>query len=238
MIYLIIATGLLLMEIGVWWLTHKTTHTAEDPLVRVRTRLERRLTLNDDLQKRIVSRGWLQRILMWIRRQTFRDVVKNFVIRPGEITNAAWLAYIVFAQTFGSYQTCDCMASVWGRTGGFIDFQTAADYKAHGIYLYWGASTALSIFVMTVGLAYIVHEYCTQSHFSTEHYARAMQGLKLTRRWKKHTRMVRVVPDCGIKFGKFCWHQISGGNSRKGRRSLVWTANTHLYRLSNLGYRS
>lgn len=101
--------------------------------------------------------------------------MKNFVIRPGEIANTAWLTYIIFAQTFGAYQTCTCMASTWSRRGGFIDFETADDYKAHGIYVSWGLSTALSIFVMSAGLAYIVHEYCTQSHFSTEDYGRAMK---------------------------------------------------------------
>jgi len=148
--------------------------------------------------------------LTWFRAQTLRDITKNFVIRPGDIANTGCLTYIVFAQTFGSYQTCDCMASTWARTGGFIDFQTAADYKAHGIYVYWGASTALSIFVMSVGLAYIVHEYYTQSHFSTEDYGRAMEGLRRTRRWKRCTRSVGVVPDLVIKLGKVGWFKVSG----------------------------
>ncbi|KAL6721732.1 hypothetical protein ACLMJK_000837 [Lecanora helva] len=238
MVYMVIAMFLLLIELIVWWVTHETTHTAADPLARVRTRLERRLTESDDMEKRVLLRSWTERVIAWIHQQTFRDVIRNFVIRPGEITNTGWLAYIVFAQTFGSYQTCDCMASTWASTGGFIDFSTAEDYKAHGIYLYWGASTALACFVMSGGLAYIVHEYCTQSHFSTEHYGRAMQGLRLTRAWKRYTRLVRVLPDTVIKFGKLCWFKVSGGKSRRGRRSLVWTPNTELYRLSNLGYRA
>lgn len=194
--------------------------------------------MNDDLSKSTFTSKRAERILTWLKAQTFRDVMRNFVIRPGEIANTAWLTYIIFAQTFGSYQNCECMASTWARTGGFIDFQTASDYKADGIYVYWGASTALSIFVMSAGLAYIVHEYCTQSHFSTEHYGRAMQGLRMTRWWKKYTYFVRVVPDMVIKGGKLCWFKIKGGKARRGRRSLVWTADTELYRLSNLGYRS
>jgi len=91
---------------------------------------------------------------------------------------------------------------------------------------------------MSVGLAYIVHEYCTQSHFSTEDYGRAMEGLRRTRRWKRCTRSVGVVLDLVIKLGKVGWFKVSGGRSRRGRRSLVWTADTQLYRLSNLGYRS
>ena len=244
MVYLIIATGMLVIEILVWWLTHETTHTEEEPLARVRTKLrtkvERRISLSNELGKGFIARDTTEHLLKWFRSRSFRDVIRNFVMRPGEIANTAWLTYIIFAQTFGSYQTCDCMGSIWGRKNGFIDFKTAADYKAHGIYIYWGTSTALSIFVMSAGLAYIVHEYCTQSHFSTESYDRAMQGLKLTRRFKKHTAIFRVIPDMGIKFGKLCFFKITGGKSRKGRRSLVWTADTQLYRLSNLnlGYHS
>lgn len=145
------------------------------------------------------------------------------------------------------------MSSNWAKTGGYIDFQTYAYYVASGVFVYWGAATALSVTVMSAGLGYIVHEYCTQSHFSTEHYGetmfavrprtladwlgRAMKGLKHTRRFKKHTRFVRTVPDTAIRCGKWVWWKVSGGMSRRGRRSLIWTADTQLYRLSNLGYR-
>ncbi|KAI4275592.1 MAG: hypothetical protein LQ337_003104 [Flavoplaca oasis] len=76
---------------------------------------------------------------------------------------------------------------------------------------------------MSVGLAYIVFEYCTQSHLSTEDYDRAMNGLKHTRWFKKHTRFVRVVPDVLINWGKLFWHKMTRGKSRRHRRSLVWT---------------
>jgi len=60
------------------------------------------------------------------------------------------------------------MASNWAKTGGYIDFQIYAYYVASGLFVYWGAATALSITVMSAGLAYVVHDYYTQSHFSTE----------------------------------------------------------------------
>lgn len=129
------------------------------------------------------------------------------------------------------------MASNWAKNGGYIDFQTYAYYAADGVYYSWGAATGLSVFVMATGLAYIVTEYCTQSHISTEHYGRAMQGLRLTRWYKKHTGFARAVPDAVIKFGKLVFHKATGGRSRRGRRSLVWTAETQLYRLGRLGYR-
>ena len=225
------------MEILVWGFTHRTTHTANDPLIRVRTRLERHMSIKEVTEKRTITQSAIGRIVSWFKNITFRDMFRNFVIRPAEVTNTAWLAYIIFAQTFGSYQTCGCIASNWAGGPNAIDFSTAADYKAHGIYVYWGASTALSITVMSAGLAYIVHEYCTQSHFSTEDYGRAMQGLRMTRWWKKHTRYIKIIPDLVIRFGKLCFFKISGGKSRQGRRSLIWTADTSLYRLSNLGYR-
>ncbi|KAL9034411.1 MAG: hypothetical protein Q9180_005423 [Flavoplaca navasiana] len=96
-------------------------------------------------------------------------------------------------------------------------------YAAHGVYKIWGIATGLSLLVMSVGLAYIVFEYCTQSHLSTEDYDRAMNGLKHTRWFKKQTRFIRTVPDVLINWGKLFWHKITRGKTRRGRRSLVWT---------------
>ena len=184
LVFMVIALGLILIEILVWWLTHETTHTADDLLARVGTKLERHLTRGDMPEKPKRVGGRTQRLLSWFRTTTFRDVVRRFVIRPGEMINTGWLTYIIFAQTFGkhvqfptlysqltftgSYQTCDCMSSNWAKGGGFIDFQTYDYYIAHGVFVYWGSANALSMFVMSVGLAYIVHEYCTQSHFSSK----------------------------------------------------------------------
>lgn len=122
-------------------------------------------------------------------------------------------------------------------------------YQDRGVYYYWGAATALSITVMSAGLAYIVvsihqyessrrkafqtsadghyqHEYCTQSHLSTEHYDRAMRGLKQTRRFKRHFSFVRSIPNYAIRAGKYMTNRITGGKTRPGRRSLVWSKST------------
>ena len=80
--------------------------------------------------------------------------------------------------------------------------------------------------VMTAGLIYIAIEYCTQSHLSTEHYGRAMQGLKQTRRFKRYTLVFRAIPDLVIKAAKFLSYKSSSGQRRPGRRSLVWTRKT------------
>lgn len=46
-----------------------------------------------------------------------KDKATLFILRPLDITASIWLAYIVSAQTFGSYQNCDCMSSTWGLHG-------------------------------------------------------------------------------------------------------------------------
>ena len=76
------------------------------------------------------------------------------------------------------------MASVWAKGGGFIDFETYDFYVGQGVFVYWGSANALSMFVMSAGLAYIVHEYCTQSHFSSKYtaiYIRSVPPNSLTR---------------------------------------------------------
>ena len=80
--------------------------------------------------------------------------------------------------------------------------------------------------VMTGGLAYIAVEYCTQSHLSTEHYGRAMRGLKHTRRFKRFTLVFRAIPDLVIRAAKLLSYKSSRGRTRPGRRSLVWTVKT------------
>lgn len=128
-IYGSIALGLLTTELTVWWLTHTTTHTPEDIIVQVSAKLEDQLArVEGGMGNRSKQKsGRAHAILSWFRSKTFRWVMKNFFIRPGEAANTVWLAYVVFAQTFGAYQTCDCMASTWGTGGGYLDFQTLAN---------------------------------------------------------------------------------------------------------------
>ena len=139
MIYLVIVLGLVTIEILVWWLTHDTSHTSEDILARVGTKLEYYISRGQDNCEGSETK-WQKRrhaFFSWFRSKTFRGVVKNFIIRELEIFNTGWLIYTIFAQTFGAYQTCDCMASNWAKSGGYIDFQTYTYYRGNGIYLYW-----------------------------------------------------------------------------------------------------
>lgn len=77
--------------------------------------------------------------------------------------------------------------------------------------------------MMAVGFAFIVTEYCTQSHLSTDDYAAATQGLRLTRWFKKHTSFFRAIPEYFIEFGKRVSHKVFGRHVSSERRSLVWT---------------
>ncbi|KAL9613821.1 MAG: hypothetical protein Q9167_001668 [Letrouitia subvulpina] len=120
LVYFVIAFGLLVIEILVWWLTHERTLASPHYIPRIATKLRERFRPNHDSSA--IRR--MHRSLSWFTTSTFRDIVRNFVLRPGEVANAIWLIYIIFAQTFGAYQTCDCMASNWGSIGGYIDFQT------------------------------------------------------------------------------------------------------------------
>ena len=116
------------------------------------------------------------------------------------------------------------MSSNWAiGKGGFIDLSSADVYNGRSVYTYWSVGVALSCTVMAAGLWYIVHEYCTQGHMSTEDYGRAMQGLRWTRWYKRHTRFVRFLPNRVLTLGKRLGFLFTSGKTRKTRRSLVWT---------------
>lgn len=147
--------------------------------------------------------------------------VLNRLFRVGELVNTAWLLYIVAAQTFGSYQTCNCQMSTWGRWGGYLDF--TIDEKAPGVQPYWITGAVLSCVIMFTAISFLVAEWCEQSHLNTENFGRAMEGLRVTRRWKKHTLWIRRVPDFVIGQTKRVWH-LKRASRTPQRQSLVWTA--------------
>ena len=78
---------------------------------------------------------------------------------------------------------------------------------------------------MAGAFAFIVTEYCTQSHLSTEGYADAAQGLRRTRRFKKYSFFFGASGYL-IEVGKRVCHKIFGRYVDRGRRSLVWTWKT------------
>ena len=102
-------------------------------------------------------------------------------------------------------------------------------YRTHGVAYHWGIGTVLSTSIMGIAFAFIVIEWCTQSHLSTENYQDAIQGLRRTRRFKKYTAWFRGIPNQIITFAKRGWSVLRRRHLQPGaaaRRSLVWTWQT------------
>ncbi|MCJ1254075.1 hypothetical protein MMC24_001889 [Lignoscripta atroalba] len=226
MIFMVIALGTFGLEMLCWWLIAEGTISSEDALSRIGTHIERRLPRTRRNRWMVPVRRKLHRVLSWWAGINTRDRIEMLVLRPCEVINSAWLAYIVLAQTFGSYQNCKCLASTWGGGGGHIDFESSDYYRAHGVVYYWSVGTSLSTSVMFVSMVFIVIEWCTQSHLSTENYENASQGLRRTRAFKKYTFWIITIPDPIITAAKHFRYRVLGGKTRPGRRSLRWSSET------------
>lgn len=135
-----------------------------------------------------------------------------------ETLSALWLLFIVWAQTIGLYKRCTCITSEWDGKGGYIDFENETFYSAQVVKYYWLAGTLVPCTIMLAGFAFIIAEWCEQSHVNTENYADALKGLRATRRWKRCTVWLRHIPDRLIEMVKWAIR-------RKGRRGLIWTKN-------------
>ena len=163
-----------------------------------------------------------------------RQRLEIYFFRPAELTNAAWLTYIVAAQTFGSYNNCECKASAWGSRGGYMDFENYSYYRKHGAQYYWGAGTGVSAFIMLVSFAFIVYSWGTQSFLTAEDYQKAMRGLRRTRQFKYRTSYIRQTSDRIIQFTKSIF-STSLGHTRNPRnrirRSVIWTRRTNRSRV-------
>ena len=107
-------------------------------------------------------------------------------------------------------------------------------YRQRGVALYWGSGTALSCFVMALGLAFIVSEYCTQSHISTEDYENAARGLRRTRRYKKYTNLFRSISNHVSGHGKRLFYIILRRRVPASGSNLVWSSSSRHPRA--LGY--
>ncbi|KAL1633856.1 hypothetical protein SLS56_002737 [Neofusicoccum ribis] len=124
---------------------------------------------------------------------TFQQWAENCFFRPLEVINFIWLLYIVLAQTFGSYRTCECQTSTWGRGGGYMDFQQSDQTNSPWVRWYWSAGTAVGTAIMSFSMMYVVSEWCQQSHLSTENYAAAARGLHRTRAYRRLTYPLRLA---------------------------------------------
>ncbi|KZF18994.1 hypothetical protein L228DRAFT_51955 [Xylona heveae TC161] len=166
------------------------------------------------------ARGGLRR---WWTDMSPRDRLQFILLTPFEFGSLIWLLYITIAQTFGMYQTCRCMSSSWTPMGGYIDFAYSNFYWSKGVLEVWANATAVSCAIMAVGIAFIVNEWCTQSHMSSENYQKAMNGLRRTRAWKRRTLWLSHFPNMVIGWVKRLFVKPSGENQEGSRRSLVWS---------------
>ncbi|KAH0537566.1 hypothetical protein FGG08_005665 [Glutinoglossum americanum] len=139
-----------------------------------------------------------------------RETWERWFFVPAEILSVCWLLYIITAQTVGLYQNCWC--STWG---GWFDFETTNFYDPPFARSYWVGALCLSLIVMCLSFAFIIAEWCTQSHLATADFEKAMNGLERTRAFKWATSWIRNVVDFVITKAK----RIVFSQERK---SLVW----------------
>jgi len=157
------------------------------------SKVERKLSGGLSLVSRILlPRNLATELLKRLRG--FRGKLKNltpqesweyFFFRPLELGNTTWLLYRALAQTFGADNTCDCMSSIWAGGGGYIDFTQWNTANSKYVRTSWIAGTTISVTVMSIAMAYIVLEYCLQSHLSTGDPKNAALGLQRVRRFRR-----------------------------------------------------
>ncbi|KAL8687859.1 MAG: hypothetical protein Q9224_005032, partial [Gallowayella concinna] len=70
-------------------------------------------------------------------------------------------------------------------------------------------------------IVWITYEFCTQSHLSSEDYDQAMQGLKMTRWFKRHLIWCYSIPAAVVGQVKILLNKILGGSVSPRRNSLL-----------------
>ncbi|PWW74731.1 hypothetical protein C7212DRAFT_358977 [Tuber magnatum] len=153
--------------------------------------------------------------------------IAQWVLRLCEFANFCWLVYIIFAQTFGIYNSCRCKSSMWGGAGGYVDFEGVQYYKSYRIEGSWMLGTLTTCIFLAIGLAYVVEQWCTQSFLWTQDWNSAMNGLWWVRKWKWATTWPRMAFAwvVGYMVRLECWvRAIFGGEGHVEDRSLLWNS--------------
>lgn len=118
MIYLINAITIITSEFLLWWLRasipgkprflkrfapEEFVYQILDRAYRCLGRANiRRANSNEWISE---TREQIQRFRRWWMDQTFTDRL-GLLLHSYEVVNSIWLIYIIFAQTFGSYEVC------------------------------------------------------------------------------------------------------------------------------------
>jgi hypothetical protein len=165
------------------------------------------------------------RVMNRLRSMSPQKRWEFFFFRPVETFNTIWLIYIVMAQTFGWYKTCDCVTSYWGGGGGYLDFSQQDTTNNKWVQYYWVAGTVVTASMMALAMFYITVEWSQQSWLSTEDYDNAMEGLKTARRYRHWTyafrwisrKLTQVTLDPIEKLAVWV------GIIKKPQKTLLWT---------------
>ncbi|MCJ1425193.1 hypothetical protein MMC29_003081 [Sticta canariensis] len=179
-------------------------------------------------KKKLSRRG--EQIAPESQKQKLKRIARwNWMFRFLELVNTAWLIYIVMAQTIGSYQNCDCQAANWGRDGGYINAKVALKADGGTVEAWWITGALLSSLIMFTAIAFLVIEWCEQSHLNSVDLNKSMNGLKVTRRFKYYTLWIRMVPSNFIYLCKRLWRTFSDSwwnkskEKEKKGESLLWS---------------
>ncbi|MCJ1270853.1 hypothetical protein MMC22_010750, partial [Lobaria immixta] len=129
----------------------------------------------------------------------------DWIFRFCELVNTAWLIYIVMAQTVGSYRTCACQAATWGGQGGYINTTDAVYTEGRTVEASWITGVSLSSLIMLTAIAFLVVEWCEQSHLSSVDVNKAMHGLMVTQHFKHRTLWIRRTPGHVFDLSKWLW---------------------------------
>ena len=230
LIFTVTALGIGLIESLCWRFIPTHSSTSSDPFTRLGDGMHRRLSRARTTNFITFARCNVSNFRDWWHAQSNRERVESVILRPLELFNTIWLIYIVLAQTFGAYRNCNCMNSIWGSHGGYMDFQNVWFYRANGVQYYWGFGTGLSGIVMVISFTYIVIQWCVQSHLSTVSYDNARNGLLLTRRYKRFMFPLSNLFSKPLGALKLWWfkHVVRRGHYiERGRRSLIWDYHTN-----------
>ena len=140
---------------------------------------------------------------------------------PAELTNTAWLFKVILAQTFGAYVNCWCQTSQYSSGGGYLDLSMVLDSELKYVMWSWVTGTVISGVVLVVALAYIVLEWCMQSHLSTLDRDDAREGLQRTRAFRRYTYYLRQpLQWCVLRVNEL-WYLFNPPERRQ--KTLVWT---------------
>ena len=110
---MVIALISFLIEILVWWLSREgqvrswvRRQSAAGVLSKVASNVRLRVSRQESTSWMISPKIKLREILDGLFGMSAKDRTALLILRPLDILASIWLAYIVTAQTFGSYQSC------------------------------------------------------------------------------------------------------------------------------------